>query len=170
MAGIFSRGISRVCQTSLPASRAHFSSKVIWETKSPCFMFIPSLRVCTDHPLCFFSYFIIAIFSGDASSLAQTVEILAQAVIFVLISCVYTISSAVCRVGAMRESGRKRELQRKNGMLSVDFDVRDAGVFPLTRQENCAIIAPIGGDFPHDDGLRRFSPRPPASRADRGGC
>jgi hypothetical protein len=33
-------------------------------------------------------------------------------------------------------------------MLSVDFDVRDAGVFPLTRQENCAIIAPIGGDFP----------------------
>ena len=78
-------------------------------------------------PTVLFSYFIIAIFSGDASSLAQTVEILAQAVIFVLISCVYTISSAVCRVGAMREYGRKRELQRKNGMLSVDFDVREIG-------------------------------------------
>jgi hypothetical protein len=92
-----------------------------------------------------FSYFIIAIFSGDASNLAQTVEILAQAVIFVLISCVYTISGAVRRAGAMCESGRKRELQRKNGMLSVDFDVRDAGVFPLTRQENCAIIESIRG-------------------------
>ena len=96
-------------------------------------------------PTVLFSYFIIAIFSGDASSLAQTVEILAQAVIFVLISCVYPISGAVRRVGAMCESGRKRELQRKNGMLSVDFDVRDAGVFPLTRQENCAIIESIRG-------------------------
>ena len=28
-------------------------------------------------------------------------------------------------------------------MLSVDFDVRDAGVFPLTRQENFAIIESI---------------------------
>ena len=94
-------------------------------------------------PTVLFSYFIIAIFSGGASSLAQTVEIPAQAVIFVLISCVYTISGAVRRVGAMCESGRKRELQRKNGMLSVDFDVRDAGVFPLKRQENCAIIESI---------------------------
>ena len=79
-------------------------------------------------PTVLFSYFIIATFSGGASSLAQTVEILAQAVIFVLISCVYTISGAVRRVGAVCESGRKRELQRKNGMLSVDFDVRDAAV------------------------------------------
>lgn len=31
-------------------------------------------------------------------------------------------------------------------MLSVDFDVRDAGVFPLTRQENCAIIESIRGE------------------------
>ena len=94
-------------------------------------------------PTVLFSYFIIAIFSGDASNLAQTVEIPAQAVIFVLISCVYTISGAVRRVGAMFESGRKRELQRKNGMLSVDFDVRDAGVFPLTQQENFAIIESV---------------------------
>ena len=79
-------------------------------------------------PTVLFSYFIIAIFSGSASSLAQTVEILAQAVIFVLISCVYTISGGVCHAGRAYEFGRKRKNQRKNGTVSVDFDAWDAAV------------------------------------------
>ena len=79
-------------------------------------------------PTVLFSYFIIATFSGDASNLAQTVEILAQAVIFVLISCVYTISSAVCHAGRAYEFGRKRKNRRKNGTVSVDFDAWDAAV------------------------------------------
>ena len=59
-----------------------------------------------------FSYFIIAIFSGGASNLAQTVEILAQAVIFVLISCVYTISGAVRHEISPFAFGEKQQKKR----------------------------------------------------------